>query len=93
MDLTGPPSQLRQGGIDDNGRQPGRHFRLPLELVEMPTSRQECILDRILSIGSIPQVSISPSVKRRHVPRENVLHLLSFVFEDADIEALPTSDG
>jgi hypothetical protein len=90
MELTGPSSQLRQGGIDDNGRQPGRHFRLPFELVQMPTSGQECILNRILSIGSISQVSISPSVERRHVPRENVLH---FVFEDAGIKALLASDG
>jgi hypothetical protein len=56
----------------------------------MPTGGQECILNRILSIGSISQVSISPSVERRHVPRENVLH---FVFEDAGIKALLASDG
>jgi hypothetical protein len=58
----------------------------------MPASGQECILDRILRVGCIAQVSISPSVKRRHAPRDNVLHLLSFFFKDADIEALLASD-
>src|SRR5712672_4878152 len=92
VNLTWPSSQLRQGGIDDNGGQPRRHFRLPLELVQMPTSGQESILDCILSIGGVTQVSISPSIERRHASRENVFHRLSFFFKDADIEALLASD-
>src|SRR5207302_9785193 len=85
VDLAWPSSQFRQRRIDDNGGQPCRHFRLPLELVQMPASGEECILDRILSVGSIAQVSIRPFVKQRHAPREDVLHLLSSFFEDADI--------
>jgi hypothetical protein len=54
----------------------------------MPTSGQECILNRIFRVGRIAQVSISPSVKRGQALRENVLHLLSSFFKDADIEAL-----
>jgi hypothetical protein len=57
----------------------------------MPTRGQECILDRILSIGCIAQVSISPSVKRRQVPRENVLHFSRFFFKEANVERLTAS--
>jgi hypothetical protein len=88
VDLTWPSSQLRQGRIDDNGGQPGRHFRLPLEFVQMPTSGQECVLDRIFSISGITQVSISPSVKRRQVPRENVLHFPILFFAKAGLDML-----
>jgi hypothetical protein len=92
VDLAWPPSQLRQGGIDDNGGQPGRHFRLPLELVQMPASGEECILDRILSVGSITQVSMSSSVKSRHAPGNNILELLGIIFNDAYVKALLVSD-
>ncbi|WP_353073974.1 hypothetical protein [Tunturiibacter gelidiferens] len=58
----------------------------------MATSGQECILNRIFRVGCVAQVSISPSVKRRQALRENVLHILSFFFQDADIEALLASE-
>jgi hypothetical protein len=44
------------------------------------------------SIGSITQVSISPSVERWQVPRENVLHVPSFFFRKADVEAFVASE-
>jgi hypothetical protein len=58
----------------------------------MPTSGQECVLDRILSISSITQISISPSVKRRQVPRESVLQFPRFFFKKANVETLVASD-
>jgi hypothetical protein len=57
----------------------------------MPTSGQECVLDRVLSISSITQISISPSVKRRQVPRENVLQFPRFFFKKANVETLVAS--
>jgi hypothetical protein len=84
---------VRQRRIDDNGGQPGRHFRLPFKLVQMPASRQEGILDRILSIGRIAKVSIRPFVKRWQVLRKNILHLLSFLFKNAAIETLLASNA
>jgi hypothetical protein len=84
---------MRQSRIDDDGGQPGRHLRLPLELVQMPASGQECILDRILSIGRIAKVSVRPFVKRRQILGKNILHLLSLFFKNAAIKELLAVDA
>src|ERR1700727_997924 len=51
-------------------------------------SRQECILNRIFSVGRIVQLSISRSVKGRSTARENVLHLSRVFPSNADFEVL-----
>ncbi len=39
----------------------------------------------IFRVGWLAKVSISHSAKRWQVPRENVLHFPSFLFEEVDV--------
>jgi hypothetical protein len=48
-------------------------LRLPSELIQVFVGREERILNRILGIGRIAEVSISRSMKHRQTTRESVL--------------------
>jgi len=67
-------------------------LRLPSEPIQMFVSGEETILNRILCIGRIAQVSISRSVEQGQMTRENVLRFPSFLFWGRNIEVLFASD-
>jgi hypothetical protein len=62
--LAGPPPQLHSSAIGYNRGQPSRHLCLAFELVQVLVSRQKRILNRILRVGQVAQVSIGGFVKR-----------------------------
>jgi hypothetical protein len=67
-------------------------LRLPSELVQVFVSGEECILNRILCVGRIAQVSISRSVEQGQIAGENVLRFPSFLFWGSNVEVLFASD-
>lgn len=87
MNLSRPSPQLHPGTIADDGNEPGRHLRLPSELIQVFVSGEEGILNRILCVGRIGQVSIRCSVEQRPIARENVLRFTSFIFSRNSVEA------
>src|SRR6266481_7943612 len=92
MNLAWPLPQLHPRTIRDNGNEPRRHLRLPSELIQVFVSGEECILNRILCVGRIAQVSISRSVEQGQITQENVLRFPSFLFWGSNVEVLFASD-
>ena len=93
VDLPWPSPQLHPSTIADDGNQPCRHLRLPSELIQVFISGEKCILDRILCVGRIAQVSISCSVEQRQTTRKSVLQFSSFFLWGRNVEVLFVSDG
>ena len=91
MNLSWPSPQLHPRTIRDNGDKPRRHLRLPFELIQVFVSGAECILNRILCVSSIGQVSRCRSLEQRPITRENVLRFTSFILSGSNVEALPAS--
>jgi hypothetical protein len=58
---------------------------LTFELIQMFVSGQECILNSILCVGCVTQLSIGASVEPRQVARQNVLHFAASIFANIDI--------
>jgi hypothetical protein len=92
VDLPWPSPQLHPSTIADDGNQPRRHLRLPSELVQVFVSGEERILNRILCVGHIAEVSISCSVEQRQTTRENVLQFSSFSSWGRNVDALFVAD-
>jgi hypothetical protein len=92
VDLPWPSPQLHPRTIADDGNQPRRHLRLPSELIQVSVSREERILNRILCVGRIAQVSMSCSVEQRQTTRENVLQFSGFSSLGRNVDALFVAD-
>ena len=88
VNLPWSSPQLHPSTIADDDNEPRRHLRLPSELLPVFVSGEECILNRILCVGLIAQVSISGSVEQRQITRENVLRFPSFLFCRRSVEVL-----
>src|ERR1017187_5868550 len=69
-----PSAQLHPSTIADDGNQPRRHLCLPSELIQVFVSGEERILNRILCVGRIAQVSIRCSTEQRQTTRERLLN-------------------
>jgi hypothetical protein len=66
---------------------------LTFELIQMFVSGQECILNSILCVGCVAQLSIGASVEPRQVARQNVLHFAASIFANIDIHVWFASHG
>jgi hypothetical protein len=66
---------------------------LTFELIQMFVSGQECILNRILCVGCVAQLSIRASVEARQVTRQNVLQFADPIFANTDICVRFASDS
>src|SRR5271169_5919328 len=78
MPRAAPQSHPRT--IVDDGGHPGKPLRLPLELIEVLVSGDECFLNGIFRVGRISQQSIGTPVERRQTVRENVFHFVQVSF-------------
>jgi hypothetical protein len=65
MGLARPSPQLHPCTIRNNRGEPCRHLGLTLELAQVFVSGQQRILNRILRVGSVAQLSIGISVETR----------------------------
>jgi hypothetical protein len=64
-DLAWSSAQLHPRTVRHNRVKPRRHLRLPPELIQMPESGHERILNHVLGVGRIAHVSMSLPIKRR----------------------------
>src|ERR1700722_199244 len=88
MRLARAPAQLHPRGVDYDCHQPRRHPRLSPELANMLVGGQQCVLDCVLRVGSIPQVSKRAPVEGRQVTRQSRRHFSLPVIERAALRNL-----
>jgi hypothetical protein len=65
---------------------------LTFELIEMQIGRQHCVLNRILGIGCVAQLSIGASVEPWQVAHHDLLHFANAGLADIEIHLPFTSD-